>query len=62
MKEIGRDYSVRLVTSDNLIQLQAVSVGILRLSAREFREEVLATDREISEFLEKLKKEKVDGR
>jgi len=55
--EIGRDFSVRVVTSDGLIQLQAVRSGVLRLSAREFREEILAVDRDIEEILAKLRKE-----
>ena len=53
--EIGKDYSVRAVTSDGLIQLQAVRSGVLRLSAREFREEILAVDKEIEAFLKKLR-------
>jgi len=55
VNEIGRDHSVRVVTSDGLIQLQAVRSGVLRLSAREFREEILAVDKEIAEILQKLK-------
>ncbi len=51
VNEIGRDHSVRVVTSDGLIQLQAVRSGVLRLSAREFREEILAVDGEIREIL-----------
>lgn len=52
--EIGKDYSVRAVTSDGLIQLQAVRSGVMRLSAREFREEILAVDKEIKDLLEKM--------
>ena len=52
---IGRDFNVRVVTSDGMIQLQAVKSGILRLSAREFREEIIAVDNEIAEILKKLK-------
>ena len=55
--EIGADFSVRVVTSDGLIQLQAVRSGILRLSAREFREEILAVDEEIAAYLKKLREE-----
>lgn len=54
IRDIGRDYSVKLVTSDGLIQLQAIESGVLRLSAREFRDEITATDEEIREFLKKL--------
>ena len=55
VNQIGRDHSVRVVTSDGLIQLQAVRSGVLRLSAREFREEILAVDKEIGEILQKLR-------
>ena len=55
--EIGADQNVRVVTSDGLIQLQAVRSGVLRLSAREFRDEVLAVDEEIAAFLKKLREE-----
>ena len=53
---IGKDFSVRVVTSDAMIQLQAVKTGVLRLSAREFRDEIIAVDAEIAEILKKLKK------
>ncbi len=55
--EIGRDHSVRVVTSDGMIQLQAVKSGVLRLSAREFHDEVISVNREIGEILKKLQKE-----
>ncbi len=51
ISKIGQDHSVRVVTSDGLIQLQAVRSGVLRLSAREFRDEILAVDGEIREIL-----------
>jgi predicted RNA-binding protein with PIN domain len=38
--DIGKNYSVRVVTSDNLIQLSAFRSGVLRTSAREFESEV----------------------
>lgn len=56
VNQIGKDHSVRVVTSDGLIQLQAVRSGVLRLSAREFREEILSVDKEIAEILAKIKK------
>ncbi len=59
--EIGKDYTVRAVTSDGLIQLQAVRSGVLRMSAREFREEVLAVDEEIEAFLKKLREKNGGG-
>lgn len=57
VKEIGHDFTVKIVTSDGLIQLQAIGSGVLRLSAREFRDEVLAVDDEIREYLKKLHEE-----
>ena len=38
--EIGKNKSVRVVTSDALIQLTALRAGVLRMSAREFRQEL----------------------
>ena len=38
--EIGRNYAVRVVTSDNLIRLSALRSGVLRTSSREFAGEV----------------------
>ena len=40
--EIGSNYAVRVASSDALIQLSALGSGVLRMSARELREEVLA--------------------
>ena len=57
VKEIGHDFTVKIVTSDGLIQLQAIGSGVLRLSAREFRAEVLSVDEEIREYLKKLHEE-----
>ncbi|MGN1410226.1 MAG: NYN domain-containing protein [Eubacteriales bacterium] len=52
--EIGEDFSVRVITSDALIQLQALRSGVLRMSAREFRDEVIKNDAEIEKILLKL--------
>lgn len=38
--EIGRNYAVRVVTSDNLIRLSALRSGVLRTSSKEFVGEV----------------------
>jgi len=40
LHEIGRNSTVRVVTSDNLIRLSALGSGILRTSAREFGNEM----------------------
>ena len=37
--QIGKNYSVRVVTSDNLIRLSALRAGVLRCSSGEFRAE-----------------------
>lgn len=57
ISEIGGDKTVRVVTSDGLIQLRAIRSGVMRISAREFREEVLENDCEIKDFLVKLSEE-----
>ena len=38
--QIGRNYSVRVATSDGLVQLSSLRSGVLRMSARELLEEV----------------------
>lgn len=38
--EIGGNYSIRVATSDQLIQISSLRGGVLRMSARELREEV----------------------
>ncbi len=40
--EIGKNYSVRIVSSDGMIQLAALQLGVLRVSAREYKQEVEA--------------------
>jgi len=53
VQEIGKNQQVRVVTSDALIQLSAVRSGVLRMSAREFGEEVAAVSAEIGRLIEK---------
>ena len=50
---IGRNYRVRVVTSDSLIQLSALRSGVLRMSAREFRNEVVSILEQIRQVIEK---------
>ena len=45
--DIGRNESVRVVTSDSLIRLSALRAGVLRTSSREFRGELDAVLAEI---------------
>lgn len=50
---IGKNYRVRVITSDNLIRLSALRSGVLRTSSKEFSEELIRVQGEIKEFLEK---------
>ena len=50
--DIGRNFAVRVVTSDALIQLSALRSGVLRVSAREFYGEVRWVYERIDEVLQ----------
>lgn len=52
--KIGKNDRVWVATSDSLIQLAAVRSGVLRMSARELRQEVEAANGELADFLKKL--------
>ncbi|MBQ6066189.1 MAG: TetM/TetW/TetO/TetS family tetracycline resistance ribosomal protection protein [Clostridia bacterium] len=52
--EIGKNEKVRVVTSDNLIRLSAVRVGVLRVSAADFAKEAEEVDKRIAAFIEGL--------
>lgn len=56
ISDIGKNENVRVVTSDNLIQLSAVRYGVLRVSAKEFEREVNKVEQLIDEMLEKINK------
>ena len=45
--EIGNNYNVRVATSDSLVQLSSLRSGVLRMSARELREEVAIAKKEM---------------
>ena len=45
--QIGNNYSVRVATSDSLIQISSLRSGVLRMSARELREEVEIAKKEM---------------
>ena len=49
--KIGGNYAVRVATSDSLVQLASLRGGVLRMSARELREELEAANREMEPFL-----------
>ena len=54
MRELGPDYSIRMVTADRLLQNSAVLSGILRVTPKEFEDEITAVGNEITEFVKKL--------
>ena len=45
--QIGRNYAVRVATSDALVQISSLRSGVLRMSARELRLEVEAAHKEM---------------
>ena len=51
--EIGRNYAVRVVTSDNLIRLSALRSGVLRCSSGEFKAEAEWALSQIEDVLRK---------
>ena len=53
VNEIGKNYAVRVATSDALVQLSSLRSGVLRMSARELLEEVEATKVEMRKLYRK---------
>lgn len=51
-QEIGKNYNVKVATSDNLIQVAALRTGVLRMSANELREEIEFVNRQIQSAIE----------
>ena len=49
--EIGSNYAVRVASSDNLVQLSSFRSGVLRMSARELKEEVQIALKDMRKFL-----------
>lgn len=56
ISDIGKNDNVRVVTSDNLIQLSAVRFGVLRVSAQDFQREIDAVEKNIDDLLFKINK------
>ena len=52
VSEIGKNETVRVVTSDNLIRLSALRSGVLRCSSREFKGELEQTLEQIGKVLD----------
>ena len=57
--DIGKNEQVRIVTSDNLIQVSALRAGVLRVSAREFGEELDRVYGDIGEYLRSLNRQRM---
>ena len=55
--EIGRNYRIRVATSDALVQLSALRSGVLRVSARELLLEVESVNERIADYIRKLQQE-----
>ena len=51
--QIGRNYTVRVATSDSLVQISSLRSGVLRMSARELREDVEAARLEMKKHYQK---------
>ena len=51
--EIGSNYAVRVASSDALVQLSSFRSGVLRMSARELREEIDTARREMGKHFSK---------
>ena len=51
--EIGRNYNLKVATSDALVQLSSLRSGVLRMSARELREEVETAKKEMKQHFKK---------
>jgi len=52
--KIGKNDRVRVVTSDGMIQLSAIRVGVLRVPASEFEKEVDRIHEEIKKTIDLL--------
>ena len=51
--EIGSNYAVRVASSDALVQLSSFRSGVLRMSARELKEEVDIAKKEMKQHYRK---------
>ena len=49
--QIGNNYSVRVASSDNLVQLSSFRSGVLRMSARELLDEVQRAEKDMKQYL-----------
>ena len=54
MSSLGPNYNIRVVTGDRLLQFSAVHSGIIRVTAKEFEDEMIRIGNEITEYIKKL--------
>lgn len=52
IRDIGKNYNVKVATSDNLIQVAALRSGVLRMSANELFEEIETVNKQIQKTIE----------
>ena len=50
--QIGKNYNVKVATSDSLVQLSSLRSGVLRMSARELQEQIDATRQEMAKHFQ----------
>ena len=50
--DIGKNYSVKVVTNDSLIRLSAMRSGVLRMSVAEFESELRLVMEKIMEYID----------
>lgn len=50
--DIGKNYSVKVVTNDSLIRLSAMRSGVLRMSVKEFSDEIDGVMKKIMEYVD----------
>jgi predicted RNA-binding protein with PIN domain len=48
--QVGPNYSVKVATSDSLIQISSLRSGVLRMSARELRDTVEQAKKEMQQY------------
>ncbi|MBQ2191441.1 MAG: NYN domain-containing protein, partial [Clostridia bacterium] len=54
--EVGKNYAVRVASSDGMIQLASVRTGALRVTAKELEQEGEGVNEKLAEIMNALKK------
>jgi len=54
VNDIGKNYAVKVVTSDNLIRIAAIRSGVLRISASEFEQDIRHVNEQIRDVINHL--------